>query len=83
MDDEFENVPDEALVAVIAAEHSRGGQDAVTAFLKKHPIASLRLIALLAPETFRKAAEEWLIDQGLTDSEFRSMADKIIRERNN
>jgi hypothetical protein len=58
VDDEFDNVPDGALVAVIAAEHSRGGQDAVTAFLKKHPIAGLRLIALLAPETLRQAAEE-------------------------
>ena len=30
MDDEFDNAPDGALVAVIAAEHSRGGQDAVS-----------------------------------------------------
>jgi hypothetical protein len=81
--DEFDNVPDGALVATIAAELSRGGEDAVIAFLKKHPNAGLRLIALLAPEKVRKAAEEWLINQGLTDSEFLAAADKIIRKRTN
>jgi hypothetical protein len=82
-DDEFAKLSaeDRAKLALLEQEFERDGDVAIERFAEKEPIAMGHIIECLKPGAIKRAIEKHLINEGLTNAEFREMLEKAFRER--
>ena len=82
-DDEFSKLSaeDRAKLALLEQELERDGDIAIERFAENDPAFMLRILECFNPRAVRDATENHLIDEGLTNADFRALFEKALRER--
>jgi hypothetical protein len=82
-DDEFSRLSaeDRAKLALLEQEFERDGDIALERFAQNDPGFMLNLLECINPRAVRDAIENHLIDEGLTNAEFRALFENALRER--
>jgi hypothetical protein len=70
---------EKSILDQVSSDWKQGDKEVTKRLLDEIPLLFLKLMAAYWPDALRKAVEDHLIDQGLTNADIRKMIDEALK----